>query len=174
MSAASGSSGCRCDQSTGLSRARRAPDPRGRGDNPAMAVPPPSNQSDHEVLAGIVKRATFRNADNGFCALFAERASSATPAIVRNLQFRYEPPKGIRAFQVAGLWLGSRRSEPPLEGLTGSPGSLCQWSVYSLLLDRRLPRHGNSSHQWHGQSHRLRGPLLLNGGPSECSRISRC
>jgi len=82
-----------------------------------MAVPPPSNQSDHEVLAGSVERATFHNADNGFCALFAERASSATPAIVRNLQFRYEPPKGIRASQVAGLWLGSRRSEPPLEGL---------------------------------------------------------
>ena len=48
-----------------------------------MAVPPPSNQSDHEVLAGIVERATFHNADSGFCALFAERASSATHFMLR-------------------------------------------------------------------------------------------
>ena len=34
-----------------------------------MAVPPPSNQPDHEVLAGIVERVTFHNAETGFCVL---------------------------------------------------------------------------------------------------------
>ena len=34
-----------------------------------MAVPPPSNQPDHEVLAGIVERVTFHNPETGFCVL---------------------------------------------------------------------------------------------------------
>jgi exodeoxyribonuclease V alpha subunit len=34
-----------------------------------MAVPPPSNQPDHEVLAGIVERVRFHNAETGFCVL---------------------------------------------------------------------------------------------------------
>ena len=34
-----------------------------------MAVPPPSNQPDREVLAGIVERVTFHNAETGFCVL---------------------------------------------------------------------------------------------------------
>src|SRR3954447_15691777 len=34
-----------------------------------MIVPPPSIQPDQEVLAGIVERVTFHNADNGFCVL---------------------------------------------------------------------------------------------------------
>ncbi len=37
--------------------------------SPAMAVPPPSNQPDREVLAGIVERVTFHNAETGFCVL---------------------------------------------------------------------------------------------------------
>jgi exodeoxyribonuclease V alpha subunit len=31
-----------------------------------MASPPPSPQPDREVLAGIVERVTFHNADSGF------------------------------------------------------------------------------------------------------------
>jgi exodeoxyribonuclease V alpha subunit len=34
-----------------------------------MAMPPPFPQPDREVLAGIVERVTFHNADNGFCVL---------------------------------------------------------------------------------------------------------
>ena len=34
-----------------------------------MAVPSPSNQPDREVLAGIVERVTFHNAETGFCVL---------------------------------------------------------------------------------------------------------
>ena len=34
-----------------------------------MAVPQPSNQPDREVLAGIVERVTFHNAESGFCVL---------------------------------------------------------------------------------------------------------
>jgi exodeoxyribonuclease V alpha subunit len=34
-----------------------------------MTMPPPSPQPDREVLAGIVERVTFHNADSGFCVL---------------------------------------------------------------------------------------------------------
>ena len=34
-----------------------------------MPAPPPSTQPDREVLAGIVERVTFHNAENGFCVL---------------------------------------------------------------------------------------------------------
>ena len=34
-----------------------------------MAMPSPATQTDREVLAGIVERVTFHNADTGFCVL---------------------------------------------------------------------------------------------------------
>src|SRR5215211_7553279 len=34
-----------------------------------MAVPQPSAQPDREVIAGIIERVTFHNAENGFCVL---------------------------------------------------------------------------------------------------------
>src|SRR6202049_104690 len=37
-----------------------------------MATPPPSDQPDREVLAGVVERVTFHNEENGFCVLRAK------------------------------------------------------------------------------------------------------
>jgi exodeoxyribonuclease V alpha subunit len=37
-----------------------------------MAMPPPSDQPDREMLAGIVERVTFHNDENGFCVLRAK------------------------------------------------------------------------------------------------------
>src|SRR6202789_2174181 len=37
-----------------------------------MATPPPFVQPDREVLAGVVERVTFHNAENGFCVLRAK------------------------------------------------------------------------------------------------------
>ena len=34
-----------------------------------MAMPSPATQTDREVLAGIVERVTFHNAETGFCVL---------------------------------------------------------------------------------------------------------
>jgi exodeoxyribonuclease V alpha subunit len=48
---------------------RPSPDPGGREIIQRMAVPSPSNQPDREVLAGIVERVTFHNAETGFCVL---------------------------------------------------------------------------------------------------------
>ncbi len=38
----------------------------------AMAMSPPSSQPVRELLAGIVERVTFHNAENGFCVLRAK------------------------------------------------------------------------------------------------------
>jgi hypothetical protein len=94
----------RRDQSTGLSRARRAPghhspDPRGTGDNPAMAVPPPSNQPDHEVLAGIVERVTFHNAETGFCVLRVKaRGHRDLATIAASMMSNTFSPKALTIF----------------------------------------------------------------------------
>ena len=53
-------------------RARRShpagsPHPESMGNIQVMAMPPPFPQPDREVLAGIVERVTFHNAETGFC-----------------------------------------------------------------------------------------------------------
>ena len=54
-----------------------------------MAMPSPATQPDREVLAGIIERVTFHNAETGFCVLRvkARRIATSPPSSVMRPRF---------------------------------------------------------------------------------------
>src|SRR3954467_6105048 len=70
-----------------------------------MAVPQPSAQPDREVIAGIVERVTFQNAENGFCVLRAKARGHRDLVTIVGHAATISPGEWITA---SGEWTNDR------------------------------------------------------------------
>ena len=70
-----------------------------------MAAPPASNQPDREVIAGIVERVTFHNAETGFCVLRVKARGHRDLATVVGHAATISPGEWITA---SGDWVNDR------------------------------------------------------------------